>query len=193
MSSTPVGAALVAALLALLGTGCGATVNGTSGGGPAVDTTARLGTAPPGASATPGAGTADSPGATPRCTPSQVTASVSTNRPAYPAGTPVTATTVLANHSAQPCSLSVSARDPGFSVSGGTGEVWQSCGPGQSCPLFERLAVLSPGGSQTVSTTWDQHTCSASACDGPPPPPGAYRMTATWSDLATATTVLTVG
>jgi hypothetical protein len=152
-----------------------------------MDTTARLATP-----SLPAAGPADSPGAAPRCAAGQVTATVTTDRPAYRPGEVVQATSVLTNHSAQSCSLTVSARDPGFSVSGAAGEVWRSCGPGLSCPLYERLVELPPGGQDSASVTWDQHTCSASACDGPPPAAGPYRMTAAWSDLASATAVFTL-
>jgi hypothetical protein len=104
----------------------------------------------------------------------------------------VSLSTTLTNHSAQACSLDVSPRDPAFSVSGGGGEVWRTCGPGQSCPLYERLVVLPAGGSRTETTSWDQHTCDASTCQGPPPPAGAYRETATWGDLGSASAPFTV-
>jgi hypothetical protein len=180
-------AAAVAALVAALGPGCGSAVSSTGHGAPARGTTARL--AAPSAS---GASTAGSPGTAPSCTGRQVSATVSTDRPTYPPGETVGGTTVLTNHSAQPCSLTVSARDPGFSVSGAGGPVWQTCGPGQSCPLYERLVELPPGGRDSVSVTWDRHTCSASACGGPPAPAGVYRMTAAWSGLASATAVFTL-
>jgi hypothetical protein len=178
--------AAAASLLGVLGAGCGG--SGTGPGAPAVKTTALL----PGPSGS-GAEAGDSSGSAPSCTDRQVTATVATDRAAYGPGTTVTATTVLTNHSAQSCSLTVSARDPGFSVSGAAGEVWRACGPGQSCPLYERLIELPPGGHDTVSVTWDERTCTASACDGPRPAPGAYRMTAAWGGLASATTVFTLG
>jgi hypothetical protein len=184
------GRAAAAGLLAVLGGGCGGTLSGAGHGSPVVETTARLATASPSA---PGAGTGDRTGSTPGCTARQVTATASTDRPAYGPGTSVTAITVLTNRSAQSCTVTVSARDPGFSVSGTGGQVWRSCGPGQTCPLYERLVELPPGGQSSVSATWDERTCTASACDGPRPAPGAYRMTAAWSGLASASTFFTLG
>jgi hypothetical protein len=134
------------------------------------------------------------PGSAPGCTADEVTATASTDRPTYRSGEQVTLRTTLANHSAQACSIDVSPRDPAFSVSqGGGGEVWRSCGPGQSCPLYERVVVLPAGGSRTETTAWNQHTCDASACQGPPPPTGTYRETATWGGLGSATAPFTVG
>jgi hypothetical protein len=181
---------LALALLAgaLAGCGGGVASSASSSAAPALDTTSRLLTAQPSA-ADPSA----TPGTAPRCTPAQVSAAASTDRPTYRQGDPVSLTTTLTNHSSQPCSLSVSAHDPGFSVSGGSGEVWRNCGPGQSCPLYERLVVLPPGGRQSVSAAWDQHTCGASACNGPPPPAGAYQAKADWADLGSATAPFTVG
>jgi hypothetical protein len=144
-------------------------------------------------SVTPSPAAPTSPGAASRCTAGEVTAGASTDRSAYRAGDPITLTTTLTNHSAQPCSLDVSPRDPQFTVSGGGGEVWRTCGPGQSCPLYERLVVLPAGGSRTETTSWNQHTCDASSCQGPPPPAGAYHETATWGDLGSASAPFTVG
>jgi len=100
--------------------------------------------------------------------------------------------TTLTNHSSQPCSLSISAHDPGFSVNGSGGQVWRSCGPGQSCPLYERVVVLPPGGAQTASSSWDGHSCGASSCDGPPPPAGAYQGKGDWGGLGSASAAFTL-
>jgi hypothetical protein len=187
------GVATAAAVLVVALAGCGqaAASPTASGARPAVDTTSRLATPAPPATASPAPPPA-SPGAAPRCTADRVTATASTDRPSYRSGDPVSLSTTLTNHSAQACSLDVSPRDPAFSVSGGGGEVWRTCGPGQSCPLYERLVVLPAGGSRTETTSWNQHTCDASSCQGPPPPAGAYRETATWGDLGSASAAFTV-
>lgn len=178
-----------AAVLAVALAGCGQAVASpaASSAAPAVDTTSRLATTPPSSLAS------TSPGAASRCTAAQVTATAATDRPAYRTGDPITLSTTLTNHSAQACSLDVSPRDPAFSVSGGGGEVWRTCGPGQSCPLYERVVVLAPRSGRTETTSWNQRTCDASACQGPPPPAGAYRETATWGDLGSASAPFTVG
>ncbi|MEA2614745.1 MAG: hypothetical protein QOE72_528 [Chloroflexota bacterium] len=180
------GVATAAAVLTVALTGCGqATARPAAGNA----VPAAVGTMSPpaiiGPSATPSA-------AAPRCTAGEVTATASTDRPAYHAGDPVTLTTTLTNHSAQECSLDVSPRDPAFSVSGGGGEVWRTCGPGQSCPLYERLVTLPAGGSRTETAAWNQHTCDTTGCQGPPPPAGAYHETATWGDLGSASAPFTV-
>jgi hypothetical protein len=188
------GVATAAAVLALALTGCGqaAARPAASNAVPAAVGTASV----PAAvlpSATPSAAAPASPGATSPCTAGEVTATATTDRPAYRAGDPVTLTTTLTNHSTQACTLDVSPRDPAFSVSGGGGEVWRTCGPGQSCPLYERLVTLPAGGSRTETASWNQHTCDASGCQGPPPPAGAYHETATWGDLGSASAPFTVG
>jgi hypothetical protein len=180
------GVATAAAVLTVTLTGCGQPVPGPAASN-AVPVAAGTASAPV---TSPGAPT--SPEAASPCTAGEVTATASTDRPAYRAGDPVTLTTTLTNHSTQACSLDVSARDPAFSVSGGGGEVWRSCGPGQSCPLYERLVVLPAGGSRTETTSWNQHTCDASGCQGPPPSAGVYRETATWGDLGSASAPFTV-
>ncbi|MEA2671134.1 MAG: hypothetical protein QOG45_1354 [Chloroflexota bacterium] len=178
------GVATAAAVLTVTLTGCGQAV-----AGPAVSNAvpAAVGTA-----SAPATTPAAPPEAASRCTASEVTATASTDRPAYRAGDPITLTTTLTNRSTQACSLDVSPRDPAFSVSGGGGEVWRTCGPGQSCPLYERIVVLPGGGSRTETVSWNQHTCDASGCQGPPPPAGAYHETATWGDIGSASAPFTV-
>ncbi len=187
------GVATAAAVLAVALTGCGqaAASPPPSSALPAVTGTSRPAAVAP--SASPSTAAPTSPGATSRCTAGEVTATASTDRPAYRPGDPITLTTTLTNHSSQACSLDVSPRDPQFSVSGGGGEVWRTCGPGQSCPLYERLVVLPAGGSRTETASWNQNTCDASSCQGPPPPAGAYREIATWGDLGSASAPFTVG
>ncbi len=65
--------------------------------------------------------------------------------------------------------------------------------PGSSCPLYERQVVVPAGGTQTQTEPWNQHTCDASTCTGPPPPSGAYRGTASWGSLGSASAPFTVG
>lgn len=184
------GATLAVVMAAILA-GCGqaAASPAASSAAPAVQSTVTI-TSVTTASAN---SAASPPGAAPRCTSGQVTAAASTDRPTYRSGDPVTLRTTLTNHSPQSCTLTVSPHDPAFSVSGGAGEVWRACGPGQSCPLYERLVVVPAGGTNTESTQWNQHTCDASSCTGPPPPAGAYRETATWGDLGSASAPFTVG
>jgi hypothetical protein len=174
--------------------GCGQASASPSAGNaaPAVQSTVTVTSVTTASPASPGA-PPSSPGAAPRCTASQVTATASTDRPAYRPGDTVTLRTTLTNHSAQSCTLAVSPHDPAFSVSGGAGEVWRTCGPGQSCPLYERLVVIPAGGTNTESTAWNQHTCDQSSCAGPQAPSGAYRETATWGDLGSASAPFTVG
>jgi hypothetical protein len=179
------------AVLAAALAGCGQAVASppSSSAAPALESTVTVTSAN-------SASTSGAPGASStasRCTASQVVAAASTDRPAYRPGDTVTLRTTLSNHSAQPCTLTVSSHDPAFSVSGGGGEVWRTCGPGQSCPLYERLVVLPAGGTNTETTTWNQHTCDQSSCAGPQAPSGAYRETATWGDLGSATAPFTVG
>ncbi|HEV7465977.1 MAG TPA: hypothetical protein VGP96_06735 [Candidatus Dormibacteraeota bacterium] len=184
------GVATAAAVLVVALTGCGqppARPTASNAVPAAVGTMSRPAIVGPSATPSPA-----SSGATSRCTAGEVTATASTDRPAYRTGDPVTLTTTLTNHSAQACSLDVSPRDPAFSVSGGGGEVWRTCGPGQSCPLYERLVTLPAGGSRTETASWNQHTCDASSCQGPPPPAGAYRETASWGDLGSASAPFTV-
>jgi hypothetical protein len=50
-----------------------------------------------------------------------------------------------------------------------------------------RAAGHPPGRVQPHETAaWNQHTCDATGCQGPPPPAGAYHETATWGDLGSA-------
>ena len=182
------GAAAVVAV-ALAGCGQAAASPSASSAGPAIESTVTVTSA---SSASAASAPAASSTAS-RCTPSEVTATASTDRPAYRPGDAVTLRTTLTNHSAQPCTLTVSPHDPAFAVTGGGGEVWRTCGPGQSCPLYERLVVIPAGGANTESTSWNQHTCDQSSCGGPQAPPGAYRETATWGDLSSATAPFTVG
>jgi hypothetical protein len=128
------------------------------------------------------------------CAADQVTMTASTDRPTYPKGATVTLSTTLTNHSPQACSIALSAHNPAYSVSGSSGSVvWRTCGPGQSCPLYERQVVVPAGGTQTQTEPWTQHTCDASTCTGPPPPSGAYRGTASWGSLGSASAPFTVG
>ncbi len=185
---------VTAAALTVVLIGCGrAAASPPPGSAVPAATGSASAPAAPASSGTAAAAPPTSPEAASRCTAGEVTASASTDRPAYRAGDPITLTTTLTNHSAQACSLDVSPRDPQFTVSGGGGEVWRTCGPGQSCPLYERLVVLPAGGSRTETTSWNQHTCDASSCQGPPPPAGAYHETATWGDLGSASAPFTVG
>lgn len=178
-------------MLAVALTGCGqaAASPSANAAAPAVQSTETI-TSADSASATGGAAASSTAS---RCTASQVVVTASTDRPAYRPGDAVALRTSLTNHSAQPCTLTISSRDPAFSVSGGGGEVWRTCGPGQSCPLYERLVVLPAGGTNTESVTWNQHTCDQSSCTGPQAPSGAYRETATWGDLGSASAPFTVG
>jgi hypothetical protein len=181
----------VAAVLAVALAGCGqaAASPSANAAAPALESTVTITSAnSASATAAPSASSTAS-----RCTASQLTVTATTDRPAYRAGDTVTLRTTVTNHSAQPCTLTVSSRDPAFSVSGGGGEVWRTCGPGQSCPLYERLVVVPAGGANTESVPWNQHTCDQSSCAGPQAPSGAYRETATWGDLGSATAPFTVG
>ena len=184
--------AMAVAAAGLAGCGQASASPPASSAAPAVQSTVTV-TSVTTASPVSPASAGSSPGGAPRCTAGQVTATASTDRPAYRAGDTVTLRTTLTNHSAQPCTLTVSPHDPAFSVSGGGGEVWRTCGPGQSCPLYERLVVIPAGGTNTESTAWNQHTCDQSSCTGPQAPPGAYRETATWAELGSASAPFTVG
>ena len=181
----------VAAVVAVGMAGCGQAAASPSANAatPAVESTVTISSA----NSASGTGSPPASSTASRCTASQVAIAASTDRPVYRPGDTVTLRTTLTNRSAQPCTLTVSSRDPAFSVSGGGGEVWRTCGPGQSCPLYERLVVLPAGGANTESVPWNQHTCDQSSCAGPQAPSGPYRETAAWGDLGSATAPFTVG
>lgn len=180
--------AMAAVAAGLAGCGQASASPSASSAAPAVQSTVTVTSVTTASPASPAP-----PGSASRCTAAQVTATASTDRPAYRPGDTVTLRTTLTNHSAQPCTLTVSPHDPAFTVSSGGGEVWRTCGPGQSCPLYERVVVVPAGGTNTESTAWNQHTCDQSSCAGPQAPPGAYRETATWGDLGSASAPFSVG
>ena len=118
------------------------------------------------------------------CAASDVDYATSTNKSSYSSGQEVTIYLVLHNHSNQPCD--------GPTVCGGVGpwaevinattgaQVWHNNPIAAMCtnppPQGPRVA---PGQTTSyVAGTWNQTTCTTSACSNSPAAPGTYRAVA---------------
>ena len=132
------------------------------------------------------------PMASSQCASSDLTYTTVTDRSSYARGQQVAISLVVTNHANHPCDApSVCGVGPWASIVNRTGNVvWRSNPIAVACtnppPAPPRLA---PGQSTSYGAgTWDQSTCTSSACPGPLAPPGTYRAIAhRGSTSATAT------
>jgi hypothetical protein len=119
-----------------------------------------------------GATTTTTTGATPAaCTPAQIEARVSTDKPSYAIGEPVKIHSTLHNRSAATCTY------PSFVFTA------TIIGPtGQTVTGFDRVGeapgALGAGQANEAFVTWERVACTSNIC--PPNVTGPYIVSATW-------------
>ena len=164
---------------------------GTPNGQPSQGSQGSPGSQSPGGQPGPSPQTA-APVASSQCASSDLSYTTVTDRASYARGQQVAISLVVTNHANRPCDApSVCGVGPWASIVNRTGNVvWRSNPIAVACtnppPAPPRLA---PGQSTSYGAgTWDQSTCTSSACPGPLASPGTYRAIAhRGSTSATAT------
>jgi hypothetical protein len=110
------------------------------------------------------------------CTPSDLTAALTTSATTYDAGQQPIFTGLITNTSAGACKLTVSPSDETWTVTSGADEFWTTGG----CPRSKvaTTKTLKAGASRQVSITWDGHRLLPGCTRGDAAEPGTYHLRA---------------
>jgi hypothetical protein len=119
--------------------------------------------------------------ATPRCTPTDLSAALSTDSSTYSLGKEPTFTVTFRNGSGTPCRLVLSVASRQWTVTSGTATTWTTAG----CHLTGKSAkaFMTSTSTASVSISWDAHRNDSSCTVGAAALAGTYVLRGTFDGV----------